>query len=724
MKQYFIRLVPSVVLLVVFALHAGGGMRLQLIDKLEQFSYDTRLNLTRTRAFDKRIVIVDIDEASLRAEGHWPWSRHRLAELVDRLFTDYAISVLGVDVFFFETERAVGIDRLKDLAIRDQSPDFLARLDSYTDLLDGDKALAAAIKNNKVVLSYFFGHALDGVSESTGLLPAPVFTAEEYLPESIDPGHASYYLANIDVLQQAAYDAGFINLETTDSDGVVRRASLLHEYGGALYSSFALAVARAYTEAILIPLFAQTRGTHVVEAFELAGQRVPVNRGVNVLIPYRGTYGENYIYLSATDVLRDRIPNPVVLHDAIVLLGTSAAGLGDLKSTPVQEIFPGVEIHANIVSGLLDGDFKHRPLFTRNAEVGLLLFIGLLLTIVMPMLAPVAVSLFVLSVLATTVGVNFYLWQVYGLDLPLASSVVLILLLAGINATYGFAVEYRLEHQLKKAFSSYLAPALVERLAKNPEQLHLQGETRTMSFLFTDVSDFTRFVEHSTPQQVVTTHNEYLDNVCRIIMDHGGTIDKIVGDAVIAIYNAPLDQPDHAVLAVRCSLALDRFGREFVQRCERDGIAFGYTRAGVNTGSAVVGNFGGQRRFDYTAYGDVVNTTARLEAANKALGTRVCVAEATVAQCPDVVFRPVGQLLLRGKKTTIAAFEPVLASVAPIDNGVEYNNAYELLVNDPGQALDAFEQLLNRYPQDALTQLYVSRLQLGVTGTIINLSSA
>ena len=721
MKQYLIRLIPSVALLIIFALHAGGGIQLQLIDKLEQFTYDTRLKLTLSEAFDPRIMIVDVDEASLREEGHWPWSRHRLAELVDRLFSDYRISVLGVDVFFFETERAAGIDRLRDIAVQDQSLDLLTRLDSYADQLDGDKALATAIENNNVVLSYFFGSNSDG--NSSGLLPSPTFSEQEYLPGSIVPRSASYYVGNIDVLQKAAFDAGFANLETTDSDGVVRRASLLHEYKGELYSSFALSIARAYTNDILIPFFAQSRDTNTIRAFELGSQQIPVDRGANVLIPYRGTFNDKFTYLSATDVLRKRVKQPGILHDAIVLLGTSAAGLGDLKPTPVQEIFPGVEIHANIISGILDGNFKHRPLFARGAEVVLLLAIGILLTIVMPMLGPATVSIFVTGVLAATVGVNFYLWDTHNLDLPLASSVALILLLAGINATYGFAVEYRLEHQLKKAFSSYLAPALVERLVKNPEQLRLQGETRTMSFLFTDVSSFTRFVERSSPEQVVTIHNDYLDNVCRIIMDHGGTIDKIVGDAVVAIFNAPLDQPDHALRAVRCSLALDRFGREFVQRRERDGVEFGHTRVGVNTGSAVVGNFGGQRRFDYTAYGDVVNTTARLEAANKALGTRVCVADTTVGQCPGTSFRPVGQLLLRGKESTVAAFEPVLASVTPIDNGVEYNEAHALLEQQPAQSLDAFERLIKHYPQDPLAQLYVSRLHSGKTGTMIDLSS-
>jgi len=715
------------VLLIIFALHAGDGIQLQLIDKLEQFAYDTRLKLTLSGDFDKRIVIVDVDEASLREEGHWPWSRHRLAELVDRLFSNYHISVLGVDVFFFETERAAGIDRLRDLAVQDRLPELLTRLDSYADKLDGDRALATAIENNTVVLSYFFGSKdddkRDSNDNSSGLLPSPTFSEQEYLPESIVPGRASYYVGNIDVLQKAAFDAGFANLETTDSDGIVRRASLLHEYGGELYSSFALSIARAYTNDILIPLFAQSRDTDTIRAFELGNQQIPVDRGANVLIPYRGTFNDKYTYLSAIDVLRERVKQPGILHNAIVLLGTSAAGLGDLKPTPVQEIFPGVEIHANIVSGILDANFKHRPLFARGAEVGLLLAIGILLTMVMPMLGPVTVSIFVIGVLAATVGVNFYLWDTHNLDLPLASSVALILLLAGINATYGFAVEYRLEHQLKKAFSSYLAPALVERLVKNPEQLRLQGETRTMSFLFTDVSSFTRFVERSSPQQVVTIHNDYLDNVCRIIMDHGGTIDKIVGDAVVAIFNAPLDQPDHALRAVRCSLALDRFGREFVQGCERDGVEFGHTRVGVNTGSAVVGNFGGQRRFDYTAYGDVVNTTARLETANKALGTRVCVADTTVDQCPDTSFRPVGQLLLRGKESTVAAFEPVLASVTPIDNGVEYNEAYALLEQQSAQSLDAFERLLKHYPQDPLAQLYVARLRSGETGTAIDLSS-
>ncbi len=723
MKQYLFRLIPSLFVLLLFSLHVTGKFPLQLIDKLEQFAYDTRLKLTTNDTMDKRIVIVDVDETSLREEGRWPWSRRRLADLVYALFDDYDIGVLGFDVFFFEAEGNTSLNRLKQIAEREQSADFLQRLEAYSDDLDADNALADAITDKNVVLSYFFGSQSDGVSGNTGLLPAPVFGAGEYLAGSISPQKASYYVGNIDVLQRAARSVGFTNLDTTDSDGVVRRAALLHEYNGELYSSFALSVAKAYTNEVLVPFFVRDTAANQIEAFELDGRRIPVDNQSNVLIPYRGIFKDGYPYVSAADVLHRRVPDPEVLRDAIALVGTSAAGLGDLKPTPVQEIFPGVEIHANIVSGILDGDFKHRPSDIWRAELGLLLFIGILLTVAMPMLGPVAVSIFVMVVLAATVSVNFYLWIIRDLDLPLASSVLLILFLAGINAAYGFTVEFRLEHQLRKAFSTYLAPALVEQLVKNPAQLRLQGETRVMTFLFTDVASFTSFVERSPPEQVVAIHNEYLDNVCRIIMDEGGTIDKIVGDAVIAIFNAPLDQPDHALRAVNCALALDKFGREFVTRCERNNIAFGHTRIGVNTGSAVVGNFGGQRRFDYTAYGDVVNITARLEAANKALGTRICVAESTVQQCPDMRFRPIGQLLLRGKETAVAAFEPYRANVVGVDAETEYREAYAQVESGSDQALEAFRRLSKAYPNDSLVKLYLNRLRSGIAGTKIDLSS-
>jgi adenylate cyclase len=243
-----------------------------------------------------------------------------------------------------------------------------------------------------------------------------------------------------------------------------------------------------------------------------------------------------------------------------------------------------------------------------------------------------------------------------------------------------------------------------------------------MTFLFSDIAGFTRFAETTEPAVLVEVLNAYLDGQCEIVMSHGGTIDKIVGDAVHALFDAPIDQPDHARRAVACALAMDGFATAFAAELRGRGIDFGMTRIGINTGRAVVGNFGDARRFDYTAHGDAINTAARLEGANKHLGTRICVAATTAAACPDRAFRPIGNLRLAGKQAGIEAFEPIAPEEASSERVEAYLEAYERLHARDQDVDAAFAELAARFPDDPLIVLHARRTADGETGTVIVLS--
>ena len=270
---------------------------------------------------------------------------------------------------------------------------------------------------------------------------------------------------------------------------------------------------------------------------------------------------------------------------------------------------------------------------------------------------------------------------------------------------------------MRAAFSQYLAPALVERLVSDPDQLELGGEQREMTFLFTDIAGFTSFAEGMNPTALVAILNDYLDNICRIVMEQGGTIDKIVGDAIHAIFNAPVDQPDHAQRAVVCGLAIDAFGKKFAARMRDEGYSFGQTRIGINTGTCVVGNFGGSHRFDYTAHGDAINTAARLESVNKHFGTTICVAGSTARQCSNLQFRPVGNLYLHGKTEGLEAFEALFEQEAESQRIRDYRAAFQQLDKSPYAAREAFARLAEQYPDDPLIALHRKRLADGQNGT-------
>ena len=272
--------------------------------------------------------------------------------------------------------------------------------------------------------------------------------------------------------------------------------------------------------------------------------------------------------------------------------------------------------------------------------------------------------------------------------------------------------------EVKSAFSHYLAPTVIDQLLADPSRLTLSGEKRDTTFLFTDIAGFTSLSEHMEPNTLVSLLNDYLDHTCQIVLRNGGTIDKIVGDALHVMFNAPSDQPDHGARAVTCALELDEFCEQFIVEQKALGVNLGITRIGVNTGATVVGNFGGATRFDYTAHGDAINTAARLESVNRHLGTRICISESTRDLCDHVNFRPVAKLILKGKTDAIQVYEPWTAGDDD-DRFNEYTTAYSLLESQPDIAEPQFEKLAEKYPADSLIAFQLERLKGGSQGTTI-----
>jgi len=273
--------------------------------------------------------------------------------------------------------------------------------------------------------------------------------------------------------------------------------------------------------------------------------------------------------------------------------------------------------------------------------------------------------------------------------------------------------------RVRANLSRFFSPNLAYQLVNNPEELEVSSERKDLTFLFTDLTEFTALVENSEPALIVSLLNEYLDEMTNIVFDHGGTIDKVVGDAIHAIFGAPQPQPDHARHAVQCALDMDAFAMEFMKKKQAEGIALGPTRIGINSGAAMIGNFGGDTLFDYTAHGEAINIAARLEAANKAIGTRICVSGETVSRIRDFHGRPVGALMLRGKTDAVEVFEPLPADDRSALEA--YSGAYQrLAAGEPG-AVEAFEALAEVAPDDPVVVLHLGRLKAGETGTTLDL---
>jgi adenylate cyclase len=658
-KQHRVSFALSMAVIVLMLLHASNNVPLQFVQKLENFSYDVRLRMLMPNTLDKRIVIVDIDEKSLLEQGRWPWGRDKIALLVNQLFTTYEINTLGFDVVFAEKDESAGLKNLEWLQQHDLKDDasFKVAFEAIKPQLDYDGMLASSFKNRKVVLGYYF--QTDGGANHVGQLPSASFSEKDFINQYIAFKQATGFDANLPSLQQSALAAGHFNPHP-DADGITRKIAVLIKYGDNYYDSLAVAVARVYLQSQLTAKFA-TVGTSEdyagLESFQLAGKRIPVNDEVETLIPYRGARG-HYQYISASDVLNNKVL-PQILKNKIVLIGTTAPGLMDLRAAPVENIYPGVEMHANLISGILDNNIKERPAYTQGAEFMLLLVAGLLLALFLPVLNPLKATLLTIAVLATVLAINFASWQYANLVLPIASSLLLIGLIYLLNMSYGFFVESRGKRQLTGLFGQYVPPALVKEMAKNPEKIDMAGEAREMTVLFSDIRGFTQISEGLDPKQLTQMMNEFLTPMTKIIHEHRGTIDKYMGDAIMAFWGAPLKDENHAQHALNAALQMNAATKSINEKFAKKGWSAIRMGFGLNTGIMVVGNMGSSFRMAYTVMGDSVNLGSRLEGLTKYYGVDIIVSEFVKAQTPDMMYRELDLVRVKGKDKPVAIFEPL-----------------------------------------------------------------
>ena len=702
---------------VMFLFHAYGYFQLGLITKLEDFLYDSRLLLTMPEDVDPSIVIVDIDEASLAAVGRWPWGRDKLATLVTQLFDTYGVFLVGFDVIFREADESSGIGLLQRLAREDFAdiPEYGQRITALRDSLDYDLLFSESLGKGPVILGYTFV-AADENSETIrdGALPTPVIARAEMQGKFIAAQSYAGYGANISRIQSTAIGAGHIT-PALDEDGIIRRVPMLIEYAGDYYESLSLAIARFVLGVDEVtPQFSSTgmSGREYIESLGLGNFRIPVDANVQALVPYRGR-GGNYRHVSAVDVIRGEA-DAELLAGSIVLVGTSAKGLVDLRPTPVNRELPGVEIHANLISGILEQRIMTLPIDARGIEFLQLLLIGALLTLLLPLLSPVTATVFTMAVLGTVAGLNLYFWS-NQLVIALASSLLLILIIYLLCMSYGYFFERRGKRQLSSLFGQYVPPELVEEMSIDPESYTQTAHNREMTVLFTDIRNFTTISEGLTPEELAAMLNAYLTPMTQIIYAHRGTIDKYIGDAVMAFWGAPVADPDHARHALETGLAmlekLHGLREEFRQR----GWPELHIGVGINSGLMSVGDMGSKFRMAYTVLGDAVNLGSRLEGLTKNYGVEIMVGEATRRLVPDYVYRELDIVKVKGKDQPIPIYEPIAPAAQVSDaesHELELNHkALQLYRSqDWDEAGRLFHQLQALAPERSLYCIYLDRI--------------
>jgi len=707
------RIAAGLTIMLVFFLHEVEWADYRFINQMELWAYDTRLNLFLPHAQDSRIVILDIDEKSLNAEGRWPWSRNKIATMIRQLFDRYKIRVVGFDIAFAEPDPSSGLAALEDMAKTDlkDDPEFQKVLAARRPSLDYDAILAREIKDRPVVLGFFLGSKTD----KAGILPRPVFQAQEIFGKyQVKHILATGYSGNIPVLQESATAAGHLYPQL-DPDGVTRRVPMFMRYGDGFYEALSVAIARTYLNnaPASLKVIAPPVGVLALVPYATVGNLlIPLDDKMSALIPYHHSPG-SFRYISATDVIRGNLPADE-LKDKIVIVGTSAQGLLDLRSTPVREDFPGVEVHANLVSGFLDQTIMHKPGEVLAISVLTILIIGLPLAFMLPRVSATMATGTVAGVMIVLIAINLYAWRQQHFVLNIAAPLMMLALLYLLNMAWGFFMETRSRRLITGLFGTYVPKELVAEMSKNPEEYSMRGESRDMTVLFSDVRDFTSISEGLTPEGLKDMMNAYLTAMTEVIQEKRGTIDKYIGDAIMAFWGAPVSDKDHAAHAVDAALAMQKRIRgldsEFVKR----GWPVLNIGVGLNCGEMNVGDMGSRFRRAYTVMGDAVNIASRLEGLTKEYGVGILVSETMAAAAPGFVYREVDRVVVKGRTEGLAIHEP-LGKIGEVPETAlaeieRFHKALELYRKRRWvEAMQIFEALSAKSPDTRLYKLYISR---------------
>ncbi|AHL73931.1 guanylate cyclase [Stutzerimonas stutzeri] len=642
------------------------------------------------------VLVLDIDEDSLSRLGQWPWPRDLMAQLLERL-RQAGVAVVVFDVLFAEP------DRSSPAQLRDQLPAELA--DQLEQLPDHDRQFAAALRRQPSVL----GFAATRIPYKA--TPQNRF-AVQLRADAGMPGFPDYAgtATALPVLEAAAAGSGAMTFQP-DGDGVVRRVPLMIRVGEHLLPSLSAEAMRVYLQQGIYRVDADARGS--IAQVGIGRVQLPTNRRGELWVHYRAEMSSQT--LPAWQLLQDE-PD-ARLQGAIVLVGSSAQGLQDLRFSPLGGIMPGVEVHAQAIEQALFGTPLQRPYWASPLEALTLLLAAILLCIVTLGTGALTGALVSAGLLTSLNLAAWWLYSRHGfLFDALTPSLGLILAYLGASIARHRASE-RQQRWVRDAFSRYISPNLVEYLVRHPEQLQLGGERRACSFVFTDLTGSTNLMEEQSPERLVSMLNEYLEGIIQIAFRHHGTLERIMGDGLAILFSAPLVQADHQRRALACALEIRQFTRQHAVNQHASGVELGCTRIGVHSGEVVVGNFGGSTLFDYRALGDAVNVAARLEGLNRHLGTELCVSETIRDANQEVPMRPIGNVQLKGKGQPIRLYEP-----GEMQNDDAYDAAYALIANGDEAAVEAFERLHAQRPDDALVRYQLERLCAGQLGEHIVMS--
>ena len=638
------------------------------------------------------VIIIDIDEKSLKAEGQWPWPRKKVAQLITNLSNAEA-GIIGLDIVFSEPDQT--------------SPHTIASLIDYngSDLEDYDQILADTVAVTPTIGGYFFSF-LESNESRAPMVPA-VFV-EKGLSDQHYILSPSKLVLNVPVIQDSFYSSGFFN-NTPDEGGMIRRVPLLMRFNDSLYPSLDLEMFRIYTGAQKVVVNNSITG---VESITVGEVTIPTDRFARIMVNYHGP-AKSFEYISATDILHHNFDSEKI-RGKFLLVGTSAVGLSDLRATPFDTLMPGIEVHANVIENLLSQDFLS---LSENAELIDLAAIFVVVSLVITMLSFLNVWLiipfFIALIYSSYLFFNYMLFTkgaVLNILFPLAALVISFM--ASLFLDYIFNL--RQKQQIMAIFAKKVSKNVMNDLIEHSSEALLHPRNREVTVFFSDIRSFTSISEQlGNPEYVINLLNRYMTPMVENINTHQGTVDKFIGDAIMAYWNAPTLVPEHADKALTSAIEqIELLQIVNVQLKKEFNIAIAIG-IGINTGEATIGEMGSSGRSDYTIIGDNVNLASRLEGLNKLYGSSILISEATRKKLTRTYrLRPVDIVRVKGKKEAIEIFE-VLTSLHPASQ--KESELYEKALSHYRQkelekALALFDALEKEY-SSVLYRLYIQRIQ-------------
>ena len=684
-------------------------------ERMDLIAYDLRINTVAVRPSSGMVAIATIDDRSIAQLGQWPWPRIVLGRLVDALH-DYKVKVIGFDAIFSETDksdvaRGEISQKLAGLGLTDQK---------IREILgpSNDEAFANAMKSQgQTVLGYAFQtHHLKsrtGNSMTAGFLdkirpPAPLsYGIIRQAPGTVhDLIEAHAYEPPVESLNAAAHSVGFFDIDA-DADGEIRTEMTVVRFDGRYCAPLFIAVADAFSGGAPMALGLDPDG---VSGISIGGVRLPVDDDGRMLVNFRRG-ASPFPYYSISDIINHRIA-PERLAGKIVLVGATAHGLGDRGVTPVNPDMPRVEIHANAIDNLLQGDFLRRPIEAQEIALAATLLIGIAMSLGVAWLS--ALSSAAVGVILL---VGYYVYAqhrllddglVIGVVFPMFAAVVIYMFLAG----YRYITEGREKRYLRTAFEHYLNPDVITSLLDSPEGLKLGGERRHLAIMFADIVSFTKRAEKTEPEDLLALLNTYMTSMIDVIFKTGGVVDKLMGDGIMAFWGAPNDLENPSRAAIDCALKMLENLHELQTSDPR--FADLDIGIGISTGDVVVGNLGGENRFDYSVIGDTVNFASRLEGLTRHFKVHLLVSRQTYSEAgAGYIGRELGLVKVKGKQL----FVPIVQVAGRENDSVDpsfyrhFGDALSMIrAGDSVSARQELERLNQTSPDDTPVQIYLDKL--------------